>query len=145
MRDAGRYEFNEAVTSDLSFVARGDRIEAVFAAAAEALLHATVDEPARVAPRQQRKLELEEPDPELLLLRFLNELIYLRDAEGLLLRVAELAISTDGGARLEAELVGEPIDELRHGRACEVKAATAYDLQVRGTEKGWEARVTLDV
>ena len=141
------FEFVDRVTSDLSFVARGARVEDVFAASAEALLAATLEDPATVAPREYRSLTLEEPDLELLLLRLLNELIYWKDAEHLLLRTETLRIWRDAAVRLEARLAGERIDPERHRLEGDVKAATAYGLRVRqlNGDGGWEAAVTLDV
>jgi len=139
------FEFCDAVTSDLSFLARGASLDSVFAAAAAALLAATVEEPGAVAERETCSLALEAPDVELLLLRFLNRLVYLRDAEGLLLHVAEIHVHADGAAKLEARLVGEPLDRARHHLAAEVKAATAHGLRVSRNARGFEASVTLDV
>jgi SHS2 domain-containing protein len=143
------FEFVDRVTSDLSFVAWGPTLEALFAAAAKALLAATVEDPARVAPRVRRKVLLEEPDLELLLLRFLNELVYLRDAEQLLLRPRHLRVSVNDVTHLEAELVGEAIDAERHRMDIEVKAVTAHGLRIAraiaGEDEKWEANVTLDV
>lgn len=142
---ASGYEFVEGATSDLSFVARGATPEAVFAAAAEALLSATVEDPEGIGSGARRTIALEEPDLELLLLRFLNELIYLRDAEALLLRPARLEIQVGPPARLVGDLVGEVIDAGRHRLSGEVKAATAYGLAVREDPSGWRATVTVDV
>ena len=143
------FEFVDRVTSDLSFIARGPTLEALFAAAAEALLAATVEDPASVAARVRRQIRLEEPDPELLLLRFLNELVYLRDAEQLLLHPRHVRLSVNDAAHLEAEFVGEAIDPERHRLDVEVKAATAHGLRIArpiaGEEAKWEASVTLDV
>jgi SHS2 domain-containing protein len=142
---APAFEFVDAVTSDLAFVARGATTGETFAAAAQALLAATVEDPARVEEREVRRIELVEPDLELLLLRFLNELVYVRDAELLLLRPRTVQVWLESEARLEAELAGEQIDPSRHRLAADVKAATAHDLSVAKTPRGWEARVTLDV
>ena len=139
------YEFVEGATSDLAFVARGETLEGAFAAAAEALLAATLDDPASVEEQERRRLVFDEPDLELLLLRFLNELVYLRDAEELLLHAGRLRIERNDRARLDAELWGEPIQPERHPLASEVKAVTAHALHVRATPHGWEASVTLDV
>ena len=139
------YEFLDAVTSDLAFVARGATLGAVFAAAGRALLSATLDNPQDVGGGVERRIALEEPDLELLLLRFLNELVYLRDAEELLLVPQHVVVSRDAVARLEADLRGERIQPGRHSLASEVKAATARDLTVTHTPDGWEATVTLDV
>ena len=139
------YEFVEGATSDLAFVARGETLEGAFAAAAEALLAATLDDPDSVEDRERRRVAFEEPDLELLLLRFLNELVYLRDAEELLLHAGSLRVEGSDPARLDAELWGEPIQPERHSMAAEVKAVTAHALRVRATPDGWEASVTLDV
>ena len=140
------YEFVDAVTSDLAFVARGATLGAVFAAAGRALLSATLDNPEDVGGSVERRVALEEPDLELLLLRFLNELVYLRDAEELLLYPHRVeVVSRDGSAGLEADLRGERVEPGRHCLASEVKAATAHGLRVTRTPAGWEATVTLDV
>jgi SHS2 domain-containing protein len=140
------FEFVEGATSDLSFVARGGSCEQALKAAVEALLAATVEEPAAVQARVTRRVEIEEADLDLLLLRLLNELVYLRDAERLLLRARTLSLErSPAGHRLRAELVGEPWSPDRHVPASEVKAATAHGLSLRRNDGGWEARATLDV
>ena len=141
----GEFEFVEGATSDLSFVARGLTLEAAFAGAGEALLAATVEQPDRVERRERCLVRLEEPDLELLLLRFLNELVYLRDAELKLFHPHRIEIQSDGMARLEAELAGERIDPSRHALASEVKAATAHGLHVTRDGTGWRVAATLDV
>jgi SHS2 domain-containing protein len=140
-----RFEFVDDVTSDVSFEARGETLEDLFAAAAEALLAVTLADPAGLGDAVARPLELEEPDVELLLLRFLGELVFLRDARGLLLRAGSLRISPGPPARLEGELRGEPLDAGRHVLEADVKAVTAYGLRVLRQDGGWCARVTLDV
>jgi len=139
------FEFLDAVTSDLCFVAQADTLEGVFAAAADALLSVTAGDPESVRELEERPLALEEPDLELLMLSFLNELVFLRDAHELLLRPRQLCIHREGSPRLEARLVGEKILPQRHQIATEVKAATAHGLRVARGADGWEARVTLDV
>ena len=81
-------------------------------------LHSILEaSPDRVEPRERRRVWLEEPDLELLLVRFLNELIYLRDAEDLLLRTERIEIVRDGSFRLRADLCGERIEPGRHALA----------------------------
>ena len=140
-----RYEFLDAVTSDLCFVARADTLEGVFGAAADALVSVTAGDPERVRELEERPLALEEPDLDLLMLGFLSELVFLRDAQELLLRPKRLRIQREGSARLEAHLVGEKFVPARHRSATEVKAVTAHGLRVARGADGWEARVTLDV
>lgn len=144
MAPESRFEFVDA-SGDLRFVATGREVGDVFAAAAQAFLAATVDDPATVLRRERRCVVLEEPDLELLLLRFLNELVYLRDADELLLHPERVEIVRDGSAQLRASLAGETIDRRRHALASDVKAATAHGLRVAETADGWTASATLDV
>lgn len=146
MSETAGFEFVEGATSDLAFVARGDSCEEALATATRALLAATVEDPAAVRAVQRRRVVLEEAELDLLLLRLLNELVYLRDAEGLLLWAQTLSLDRGpGGYRLEAELAGEPWCAERHRPASEVKAATAHGLALRPADGGWEAHATLDV
>lgn len=146
MSAAPPFEFVEGVTADLTFVARGPTLEQLFAAASEALLAASVADPARVEPRESHPLALEEPDLELLLLRFLSELVFLRDARKLLLRAAQLHVTAEPGpARVTGVLRGERFDAARHELAHDVKAVTAYGLAIARDSAGYWVRVTLDV
>jgi len=142
---ARSFAFVDGVTSDLCFEARGETLEELFAASADALLAATVGDPECVRATRTCPIALAEPDLELLLLRFLNELVYQRDAHLLLLRTGRLRVGSNGEARLEGELEGEPIDETRHALEADVKAATAYGLSVARSDGGFRATVTLDV
>jgi SHS2 domain-containing protein len=145
-KPSGRsFEFVDAVTSDLVIRARAASLAELFTAAAEALLAATVEEPDAVRGTTQRSIELEARELDLLLVRFLNELVFLRDADALLLRPAQIEVTEGPPARLVATLVGEPLDRARHRLGCEVKAATAHGLRVARSPSGFEAEVTLDV
>jgi SHS2 domain-containing protein len=141
----GGFEFVEGPTGDLSFVVRASSLEGLFLGAAEAFLAVTLEDASPLEQRERRELVLEEPDLELLLLRFVNELVFLRDASELLLRPERLRVTRDGVARLAATLAGERIDRGRHVLRSDVKAATAHGLRVAETAEGWEARLTLDV
>ena len=140
-----RYAFVERVTSDLSFDAWGDSLEELFTSAADALAHASLGEAVTLEPRESVAVDLREPDLELLLLRFLNELIYLRDARGMLLRPGEIEIHRGDECRLAGRLVGERVASGARELELDVKAATAYGLSVEPDQAGWRATVTLDV
>jgi SHS2 domain-containing protein len=140
-----RFRFVEGATSDLAFAASGGSLAEVFHAAAEALCAATVERPEAVEPRVVRAVRLADTDRELLLLAFLNELIFLRDAEGLVLRPRRVECGGADPMELRAELAGEPLDPVRHGLASDVKAATAHGLSLVRVGEEWRASVTLDV
>ena len=136
----------EIATADVAFEARGVTLEETFLAAADATLNTMVEEIGTVAPRERRVFSLAADSLDLLLFELLQELVYHKDAERLLLRVRDLRIEETGsGVRLHAEAVGETIDPGRHPLLADVKAVTLHRLSVEKTPSGWRAVVVLDV
>ncbi|HEY5999993.1 MAG TPA: archease [bacterium] len=137
---------DDVAIADVAFEAWGPTLEEAFLAAAEATVATMSADPGAIAARQRRTMRLEEAAADLLLYRFLEELVYYKDAEGLLLRVASVRIEErDGGLALEAQAEGEALDPARHGLLADVKAVTLHRLRVERTERGWTAFVVLDV
>jgi SHS2 domain-containing protein len=137
---------DDMAIADLAFRAWGPTLEAAFLAAADATTHAMVEHPEALAPLEQRTFELHDDSLDLLLLQFLQELVYYKDAQRLLLRAQEVAIRrTDGGLTLQARAVGEPIDPDKHALGADVKGVTLHRQQVVQTSNGWEVTVVLDV
>jgi SHS2 domain-containing protein len=137
---------DDIAIADLAFRAWGPTVEETFSAAAEATMHAMVEDLATIAPRQQRTFELHEAQLDLLLLQFLQELLFYKDAQRLLLRVCKVQITMQAhGFDLQARAAGEPLDPARHALGADVKGVTLHRLQVVQTPKGWEATVVLDV
>jgi len=141
-----RYEYlDEGVTADVTLRAEAGDLEALFTAAADATANLMVENLDEVKPATARSVELEADALDLLLFRFLGEMIFYKDAESLLTRAARVKIEAkNGGYRLRAELRGEPLDPSRHRLAADVKAVTLHGLRVEHTA-GWSATVTLDV
>lgn len=82
----------------------------------------------------------------MLLFEMLQEIIYYKDAEQLLLRVADVQISGGGDRRvLTATAVGQPLNTEKHELAVSVNAVTLHRFQVERTGLGWDALVILDV
>jgi SHS2 domain-containing protein len=106
-------------------------------------LTAIVAPPSRV--RSQRALELScsAPDLELLLVDWLNLLIYNMATQHLLFSRCEVRLDD---AALRAQAFGEPLDVARHEPTVEPKAATYTALEVREQEDGsWLAQCVVDV
>jgi SHS2 domain-containing protein len=78
-----------------------------------------------------------------LLVDWLNDLVYLFQARGVVCRRFEFPSWSE--TAYEAEAFGEPVDPARHSPRDLVKAATYHGLSVRSQEDGLEARVILDV
>lgn len=141
-----RYRGDVAI-ADVAFEAWGGTLEELFTAAADATTNTMAGNLEAIEGRERRAIRIEEQGAELLLYKFLEELIYLKDVEGLLLRVPKVAIRGGGGEPfvLEAEARGERLDPRRHRLQADVKAVTMHMLRVERTAAGWEAFVVLDV
>ncbi len=141
------YEFLEDVaTADIAFIARGETLEETFLASAKATLNVMVEKIDAIQPKEIRVLQLENPELDLLLFDFLQELIYYKDVEQLLLRVGEVKIQGDGRKfTLHATAQGETLDSERHLPWVDVKAVTLHRFRLEKTGEGWEAHVILDI
>ncbi|MEW6750594.1 MAG: archease [Candidatus Latescibacterota bacterium] len=142
----GHRYLNDVAIADVAFEAWGASLPEVFTEAARATLGVMVEDLAQVHSEVRRRVELEAGSAELLLYDFLSELVYLKDAERLLVLPETLEIVTGTGrARLVATLAGEGIDRKRHVLVADVKAVTLHRLALRRRAPGWEAQVVLDV
>ncbi len=80
------------------------------------------------------------------LFALLQELVYFKDAENLLLHVVDLDLVDEGGEwRLRAALEGEEADPTRHSLRSDIKAVTLHQFRLEPAEGGWRCHVILDV
>lgn len=105
-------------------------------------LTAVVAAPDRVAPRETRTLACDAPDAALLLVDWLNALIYEMAMEEMLF--SAYAVETDGRT-LTSACRGERIDRARHRPAVEPKGATQTALRVGPMDGVWIAQCVVDV
>ncbi len=141
------YRFLEDVAiADVAFEARGKTLAELFSNAALAVTNTMVRDVKTVALQVAKKIDLEADDPEMLLYRFLQELVYYKDAELLLFSGYDLDIRQDTGKwRLHAEVRGEELSQERHELGADVKAVSLHNFNVRKSAQGWQADVILDV
>ena len=116
--------------------------EEAFVQAAIALT-AVVADPSSVRPREAVDLVADGADDELLLVSWLDAVVYAMNTRRMLFSRYEIAFRT-GGATGRAW--GEPVDAARHQPVVEVKAATFAELAVRRLPDGrWLAQCVVDV
>jgi SHS2 domain-containing protein len=141
------YEFLEDMaTADIAFKARGKDLVELFTAAADATMNVMVEKLDSIRPLARRDFSLENEALDMLLFDFLQEFIYYKDAEQLLLRVDRLDFrGEDGRHLLAAQTTGEIIDPARHETRVDVKAVTLHQFELQQTPQGWEAMVILDI
>src|SRR5512135_413807 len=112
--------------ADIGVRGWGTTLEQAFEQTALALTAVIVD-PATVMPREAIQFSCEAPDDELLLVDWLNALIYEMATRNMLFSRFEVHLN---GARLSAQAWGEALDSGRHHPAVEVKGATYTALKV---------------
>ncbi|QPD02466.1 MAG: hypothetical protein Nkreftii_000240 [Candidatus Nitrospira kreftii] len=128
--------------ADIGVRGIGPTKEAAFEQAALALT-AVITDLAMVAPVQTVSLTCEAPDEELLLVDWLNALVYEMATRKMLFSRFTVRFN---GHSLHATAWGEPIDVARHQPAVEVKGATYTELSVKQDEQGhWIAQCVVDV
>jgi SHS2 domain-containing protein len=131
--------------ADMGVRGVGGSREEAFAQAALAMT-AIVTDPAQLAARIAVPIACEAPDDELLLVDWLNALIYEMATRRLLFARFELRI--DGGmdgCHLDGTAWGEPTDRERHAPVVEVKGATYTALRVTHEGDAWIAQCVVDV
>src|SRR5215467_12959010 len=140
------YRYLEEIgTADIAFEAMGRDLPELFRDAANATTNVMIDNLDAIEPRETRRIELSNDELDMLLFDFLQELIYLKDAERLLLRIQEARIDDkEGGYFLKATAAGEPLDAERHHQRADVKAVTLHDFFVERVDASWKAQVLLD-
>lgn len=142
------YRFVEKLTvADIAFVARGKTLEELFTSAGQAVTATMVKDLRTVRKRQARNFDLVFEELDLLLFNFLQEIIYFKDVDQLLLSRFQLTIRTENSRfyHLIGCGQGEKIDPDRHPLLVDVKAVTLHKFEVVKREDTWRATVVLDI
>jgi SHS2 domain-containing protein len=128
--------------ADLGIEARGRTLAEAFEQAAIALMSIILDL-TTVEPKELRRVQLKATDQEQLLVRWLEELLYLYDGENFV--GSKFVIEELGPNDLNASVRGEPFSEAKHLTRLDVKAITYHQLLVQQNQEGARVRVFLDI
>jgi SHS2 domain-containing protein len=141
------YEFLEDIaTADIAFSAWGKDLEETFIAASDATVNVMVENLDSIQPLEKREFQLKNEKLDMLLFDLLQELIYYKDSEKLMLRVHQIQIKKEEGQYvLKAIALGERLDPNRHATRADVKAVTLHRFQLVKTDQGWKAQIILDI
>jgi len=128
--------------ADIGVRGTGPTREAAFEQAALALT-AVLTDPAGVRAATAVEVACEAPDDELLLVDWLNALVFEMATRRMVFGAFAVAID---GPRLRATAWGEPVEPRRHEPAVEIKGATYTALRVaRQADGDWVAQCVVDV
>ena len=133
------YRFLEH-TADVKFRAESSTIEEMFVSAAGAL-NETIRGKIKILEQEERSFKVEGKDKASLLYTFLEEFLFLLDAEDFLVeKVKSVLIEGD---KLKCVVIGDSAENYKFTN--DVKAVTFSEMFVRESDKGWECQVVLDV
>lgn len=128
--------------ADVGVRGRGGSMAEAFENAARAMVDAVV--PLDLIELDDiRTVTCEASDSEILLVDWLNAVIYAMAAENMIF--GDFRVRIDGG-RLAGEMRGEKVDRARHEPAVELKGATLTELEVaQGADGRWVGQCVVDV
>jgi len=99
-----------------------------------------------IHPVQNVRFQVSQAAIDLLLFKFLNELIFLKDARRLLTRIRSVTFEkTNDSYTATASGFGETLDPEKHTLLADVKAATLHQFYLKEGQCGWETRIVLDI
>ena len=128
-------------TADIGIRAYGTDMAAAFENAARAMFSLMTDLD-KVREVVHRDVHVSAPDREILLVEWLNELVFLFDTEQILFKRFDIHNLTD--TELKARCYGEKVDKSRHEIKIGIKSATYHMLKVEHNSR-YQVQVLLDI
>ena len=140
------YTFLEDVaTADIAFEATGKDEEELLTNAALAMFDTSADM-RKIDDKITKEVTLESTNFQDLFYDFLEEIVFLKDAEYMVFNKVKVKFKKTGDVyHLFAELHGDTINTEKHELRNDIKAVTLHQFKVEKTDKGWRAFVILDV
>ncbi|MBN2880453.1 archease [Candidatus Woesearchaeota archaeon] len=131
-------------TADAKFEAFGQTYEELFENCAYAVENLVVDT-SKVEPTVLKKINVASNDVNSLLYDFLEEIIFLIDAELFLVSKVSIVEMDLEENTLFAKVFGEEIDSSKHELKNNLKAVTYNEMKVEKTDSGYKATVVIDL
>ncbi|MBI2667446.1 archease [Candidatus Woesearchaeota archaeon] len=139
------YKFLENVSiADIAFEAKNNNLNRLFEDCALATFD-TMADLKKVKPKIKKEIKLQSDNIENLLFKFLEELVFLKDAKYLVFNKFKVNIKEDKIFELKATAFGDNIDIKKHNLKVDVKAVTMHKFKVEKINNIWKAFVILDV
>jgi SHS2 domain-containing protein len=129
-------------TADIGIVAYGADIKQVFTNAALGLFNLMADLD-NLKEEVKREVEISAEDIEVLLIEWLNELIYISEVEHIIFNRFE--IKELSNTQLKAACFGEKIKSGQHRLKREIKAATYHMLKLNKEDGHYKVQIIFDI
>ncbi|MGB4269745.1 MAG: archease [Spirochaetota bacterium] len=141
------FEFVEDITlADIAVHCKAKTVENIFKLNAEALLHVCLEEPSTLKKLERCLVLLQHNYMDLLLVKFLNELIFIKDTKGLLVYPETIQIIYNNDVVVfEADCI---CDYITNGYDINIdpKAVTMHKVKCEKiNDDEWESFIVIDV
>ncbi|NGZ12004.1 MAG: archease [Nitrospira sp. LK70] len=137
---------DDVATADLAFEASGKSLQELFQGATCAAIEALTD-PTTVGSTWRQTIERTDADPAELLFDWLSELVYWKDAAGVVFSRSELTLTRQGRGcwKVMGLLYGERVNGSAQTLRADVKGVTKHLYRLLQKGEQWTVRVVLDV
>ena len=136
---------DEGTFADVAVKCDAETLETLFKYNAEALVAIILKNTNDIKGDLTKEIRLQAEEPDLLLLDFMNELIYQKDVNNLLLLPGRIQIERkDDLFSITASMRGDRISK-KCSFVVDVKAATMHELKVSEEKGSWNSFMILDV
>ncbi|HLA48361.1 MAG: hypothetical protein A2Z59_07795 [Nitrospinae bacterium RIFCSPLOWO2_02_39_17] len=129
-------------TADLGIIAYGEDLRNLFSNAVEGLMSLMADTKS-INESEFISINITAKDKEGLLVKWLNEIIYIKDTKGFLGKRFNINYLTEND--LKADIYGEIYNPEKHELLSGVKAATYHNLKVEKVGDLWQVKIIFDV
>lgn len=139
------YIFLENVAiADVAFEATGKTLDEMFESAALAVTKTMVKDLGSIDAKVSKEISVESDSIDMLLFNFLQEIVFYKDSEKLLL--GKFSVKVDNQRfSLSCVAEGEELDMGKHELLVDVKAVTLHQFEVENSGGEWRAQVILDI
>lgn len=139
-------QIDDITSADIALEISAKSAGALFVEAGAALRAVMLENEEPAPDAAAMSFELRAESIEALLHSFMDELLFYKDSDGLLVTPRSAEVDCDSsGARVRCQAVTERIDHTVHRFVVDVKAVTMHRFSVRQKDGRWTATVVLDV
>ena len=141
------YEIIENITSaDIAIRVKADSPSLLFKYGAEALMAELIEDLSSIKEIITKEGSFHDKVLSLLYFEFLNEILFFKDSENILLKPANLRVSAEDNLYVcEYTLKGAKINKLRHKSKVDIKAVTLHELKIYEDNNFYIAETVFDV
>lgn len=141
------YKYLENIAmADIAFEAWGKTPEEMIVSACNATENVMIENLKSISPTETRHIHIKENSLEMLVFRIIEELIFFKDSEKILLLPSDIIIQEKNNYFfLDIVLQGEKINPDKHNLKTDIKGITLHNFKVEKINNQWKAVVVLDI